>query len=311
MELLFIYWPPTFHFLQLQKNHSKTKKKQNFKSPQNLRLLRKVLLQFSFSPRPPFCLALVPWHCCRKWLTLPTTTRQKHIFRGAHTRTHKNTHTLACTHGFASMGRTCTWLESVWNFLIIQGLQSKQLNTAQDDSLLTLHSVPASKRPRSRTLIFKLGTFQEFTSNFPALPTAPLPPSLFSCSPLLASTCTQFCRQPIPLSSKWYANPCLDWRLTGFFAAPNTHDLIRNAGILAVKSLTLQLWTRVIKPKCGSWNATISTVTILGWFVTNEAFFMLISRGWLVSINLPNDTLYRLRITKCSCLKKKKRKIFF
>lgn len=76
-----------------------------------------------------------------------------------------------------------------------------------------------------------------------------------------------------------------------FFAAPNTHDLMRNAGILAVKSLTFQLWTRVIKPKCGSWNATISTVTILGWFVTNEAFFMLISKEWVVSINLPNDNL--------------------
>lgn len=44
-------------------------------------------------------------------------------------------------------------------------------------------------------------------------------------------------RHSIPLSSKLYANPCLDWRLTGFFTAPNTHDLMRHTGILAVKSL--------------------------------------------------------------------------
>lgn len=37
-------------------------------------------------------------------------------------------------------------------------------------------------------------------------------------------------------------------------------------------------------------------------FVTNEAFFMLISKEWVVSINLPNGNLWRARITKRSGL---------
>lgn len=34
--------------------------------------------------------------------------------------------------------------------------------------------------------------------------------------------------------------------------------------------------------------------------MTNEAFFMLISREWVVSVNLPNDNFRRARITKRS-----------
>lgn len=63
------------------------------------------------------------------------------------------------------------------------------------------------------------------------------------------------------------------WEANRIFAAPNTHDLIRKAGIGAVKSLIFELWTWAIKSKCGSSNATIFTVIKLGGFVTNQAVF--------------------------------------
>lgn len=62
------------------------------------------------------------------------------------TKTHFQRSARARMHELVSMGRTCTWLESVSNFLIIRELQSKQLNTAQDGSLLTLHFLPVSEK---------------------------------------------------------------------------------------------------------------------------------------------------------------------
>lgn len=189
----------------------------------------------SFPPLSP-----LPRHCCRKWLTLlyHGLTKKNNPKKPTDFPRNTRTHTLWHKHALVSMGRTCAWLESVSNFLITRRLQSKQLNTAQADSLLTQQFLPLFKTAARECLFSNLGenfenSPQYFFFSLPSLQSF----SLLRFPLALAFACTQFCRQPTPLSSKLYANPCLDWRLTGFFAAPNTHDLIRNAGILAVKSL--------------------------------------------------------------------------
>lgn len=163
----------------------------NLKNRNPLQNMRVFHASFSrSSPRPPFSLR-----------TAPKAPLQEVINSSRHSpkiHTRSQTRTLE----FVSMGRTCTWLESVSNFLITPRLQSKQLNTAEVDSLLTLHSLPVSGSGSSTTY-FQTWKISRIHLKFPCSPGGPSTTcTLFSHPPPLASTCTQYCRQPIPLSSK-------------------------------------------------------------------------------------------------------------
>lgn len=126
-------------------------------------------------------------------------------------------------HGFVSMGRTCTRLESVSNFLIIPGLQSQQLNTAQDDSLLTLHYTPNPTPHSSRIRELDDAYFQTWNISRIHLefrrslcgPSATLTTFQSSSSCLHLHTVLQTTNSAFRLNDMlihvWI------WRLTGFF----------------------------------------------------------------------------------------------
>lgn len=132
--------------------------------------------------------SLLPWRCCRKWLILPTTVWWKHTFSKSGTDTDRCTETNK---------RRTTWLRSLSQTLITSRLQSKQLIATTSLERLIID-------PTSSPLLRKFWESSFCTSVFPL-------------SSLLTPLCSQtFCRHPAPLSSKLYANPCLDCRLTGF-----------------------------------------------------------------------------------------------
>lgn len=144
-ELLFIYGPSTFRF-------------STFK---NCRAAQPPV-QFSF---PSLSLFLsLPWHRCRKWLTLFTAVWQKkpHIFKDTHSRRNK--------HARVPTPLTSTQLESMFqNALITSRLQSKQLfaNTAQTDSLLTQHfSLLSPELHTQASLFLKLQKFSRIHFTF-------------------------------------------------------------------------------------------------------------------------------------------------
>lgn len=149
-----------------------------------------------------FCLSqarLLPWYCCRTWLThlwqkKPTTFSKTHL--------HSETKTRMRTHDFY---KVCFEMLS-----LVQNFKSKLLlaNTAR---LTTLrHFLPLIKTARTHT------TQAWLSSNYVYKKT-PLATRSSSSSTL---ACKHFQETQTPLSSKLCANPCLDWNLTGFLQHP-------------------------------------------------------------------------------------------